>query len=627
MQRSHTGLICRAHDRFNPSIALWQHFVQANPSKPRDRRQLSTATPATQYDPSSHGKHAESESSTSPEARDAQRSQVETREPEKEPTAKPWKLRMMRTDKGPWLSSKVAVSTAKNKKLRREAPKALLKEHEKLLAAARHAHSKLESYKGVIVQPMMSETSIKESQLPWCLNEKDRALPGISRLRLEITEFYNYTTPDHHETLARKHVVERVRNHLREWIPDYKVEVFGSERTGIGMPLSDLDFRLVPKSESLDPAQARLPPSQTQRNKNIKMLQELRYAGFRNNKEYLLPVVRHARYPLISAQDARSGLDIQIVLANDTSISRVIMQGYMDEIPYLRELYCVVKTIFDTRGLSDVFRGGFGSYPLFMMVVASLKHTPSPPGDSARALLNFLHFWGKFDTAKRGISIEPAYFYDKAEHPVLTDVQRAKRKNGKIDPMPDYMLSLRDPADETNDLGRKGVAIKHVQVTLRDLHYQLVNDTKVNTRPSLLAPLVGNSYLLQLERRRKLQEYGRDLKNKQAKMLSQKAEAVRKVDQLGQSMPPQPVNEEALKTNEEETALKKENEEEEETKQRLAREQMDRDWQRLTDEMNERLRKKAEKASALEHGDAMATIPGMPAVEEESQAKETTTTT
>jgi len=247
-------------------------------------------------------------------------------------------------------------------------------------------------------------------------------------LRLEITEFYNYTTPNHHETLARKHVVERVRNHLREWIPDYKVEVFGSERTGIGMPLSDLDFRLVPKSESLDPAQARLPPSQTQRNKNIKMLQELRYAGFRNNKEYLLPVVRHARYPLISAQDAQSGLDIQIVLANDTSVSRVIMQGYMDEIPCLRELYCVVKTIFDTRGLSDVFRGGFGSYPLFMMVVASLKHTPSPPGDSARALFNFLHFWGKFDTAKRGISIEPAYFYDKAEHPVLTDVQRAKRK-------------------------------------------------------------------------------------------------------------------------------------------------------------------------------------------------------
>ncbi|CAI9637557.1 hypothetical protein GT037_008558 [Alternaria burnsii] len=616
MQRSHTGLTCRAHDRFNPSIALWQHFVQANPSKPRDRRQLSTATPATQHDATAPGKHAEPESATSPEARDAQPSHVETREPEKEPTAKPWNLRMMKTDKGPWLSSKVAVSIAKNKKLRREALEALPKEHEKLLAAARHAHSKLQSYKGVIVKPMMSETSIKESQLPWCLNDKDRALPGISRLRLEITKFYNYTTPDHHETLARKHVVEQVRNHLRKSIPDYKVEVFGSERTGISMPLSDLDFRLVPKSESLDPAHARLPPSQRQRTKNIKMLQSLRHAEFRTNKEYTLPVVRHARYPLISVQDGQSGLDIQVVLANDTSVSRVIMQGYMDEIPYLRELYCVVKTIFNTRGLSDVFRGGFGTYPLFMMVVASIKHSPSPPGDSARALLNFLHFWGNFNTAKRGISIEPAYFYDKAEYPVLTDVQKAKWKNGKLDPLPDYMLSLRDPADETNDLGRKGVAIKHVQVTLRDLHYRLVNDTNMNTRPSLLAPLVGNSYLLQLERRRKLQEYGRDLEKKQAKMLSQKADAVRGADQLGQSMLPQPANGEVLKTNEEE----------EETKQRLAREQRDRDWQRLTDEMNERLSKKAEKALALAHGDAMATIPGMPAVEEESQAKETITT-
>lgn len=187
MQRSHTGLICRAHDRFNPSIALWQHFVQANPSKPRDRRQLSTATPATQHDATAPGKHAEPESATSPEARDAQPSHVETREPEKEPTAKPWNLRMMKTDKGPWLSSKVAVSIAKNKKLRREALKALPKEHEKLLAAARHAHSKLQSYKGVIVKPMMSETSIKESQLPWCLNDKDRALPGISRYVSKLT--------------------------------------------------------------------------------------------------------------------------------------------------------------------------------------------------------------------------------------------------------------------------------------------------------------------------------------------------------------------------------------------------------------------------------------------------------
>jgi non-canonical poly(A) RNA polymerase PAPD5/7 len=245
-------------------------------------------------------------------------------------------------------------------------------------------------------------------------------------LQLEIARFYQYTTPDPYETLARKHVIEQVRNHLRKWIPEYKVEVFGSERTGTGMPLSDIDFRLVPQSESLDPAQARLPPSAAQRKENIKILQKLYNKNFRKGKTYILPVVRHARYPLISAQDRSSGLDIQIVLANDTSISRVIMQDYMAEIPYLRELYWIVKTIFDTRGLSDVFRGGFGSYSLFMMVVASIKHAPKRPKDSAHALFNFLDFWGNFDTSKQGISIEPAFFYDKALHPVLTDTQKAK---------------------------------------------------------------------------------------------------------------------------------------------------------------------------------------------------------
>jgi non-canonical poly(A) RNA polymerase PAPD5/7 len=247
-------------------------------------------------------------------------------------------------------------------------------------------------------------------------------------LQLEITRFHKYTTPDRHEILARKHLIQQVRNHLGTWIPEYKVEVFGSERTGLGMPLSDIDFRLVPESEALDPAQAKLPPSVEQRRENIKILQRLYNNSLRKDKAYILPVVRHARYPLISAQDRRSGLDIQIVLSNDTSISRVIMQGYMDEIPYLRELYWVVKTIFDTRGLSDVFRGGFGSYSLFMMVVASIKHAPEPPKDSAHALLNFLRFWGSFDTTKQGISIEPAFFYDKAEYPVLTDTQRAKLK-------------------------------------------------------------------------------------------------------------------------------------------------------------------------------------------------------
>ncbi|KAG9190404.1 non-canonical poly(A) RNA polymerase PAPD5/7 [Alternaria panax] len=618
MQPPHPRLICRAHNSFSPSIALWQHFVQAHPFNPRDRRQLSTATQAAQDDAAIESKHVGPDSPTPSEARPVQKSQLETEDAAKNTAAKRSKMKMrkVKTTKGKWLPSKAAASTTKNKKLKGAIPEALLKQRTELLDTARSAFNRSQSYKGVVVKPMVSEAAIKESELPWCLKKEDRAVPGMERLRLEIARFYKYTTANQHETLARRHLIEQVRNHLRKWIPEYKVEVFGSERTGIGMPLSDIDFRLVPESEALDPAQARLPPSPEQRIENIKILRSLYNRSFRRDWAYLLSVVRHARYPLISAQDRLSGLDVQIVLANDTSISRVIMHGYMDEIPYLRELYWVVKTVFDIRGLSDVFRGGLGSYSLFMMVVASIKHAPEPPKDSAQALLNFLYFWGNFDTTKQGVSIEPAYLYDKVEHPVLTDTQRAKLKNDEIKPLPDYMLSLRDPADETNDLGRKGMAIKHVQVTLRDLHYQLNFDARVNTRPSILAPLVGSSYMLQLERRRKLEGYGRHLEHEAQRELSQKAKAVREADQLVHSMSEQAVDEGAQKTDaEEEDALKKENEEQE-TKIRLAKELRDREWQRLTDEMHERLKKQAEKTSASEHGDAIASSLSMPAVEE-----------
>jgi non-canonical poly(A) RNA polymerase PAPD5/7 len=192
------------------------------------------------------------------------------------------------------------------------------------------------------------------------------------------------------------------------------------------------------------------------------------------------------------------------------------------------------------------------------------------------------------------------------------------------------MLSLRDPADETNDLGRKGIAIKHVQATLRELHYQLLFDAKVNTRPSILGPLVGSSYMLQLERRRRLQQYGRSLMDKEQKHLSYIARAVREADRPGQSKPEQAVGEKPPKDADEETlkdvdveaedteARKKEREKEE-TRQRLAREARDREWQRLAEEVKERLRNEAEKTLVLEHGDAAASIPAMPAVEEQAQ--------
>ena len=228
--------------------------------------------------------------------------------------------------------------------------------------------------------------------------------------------------------MARQHVIDQVRSHVKKSLKRYDVDVFGSERNRVAFATSDIDFRLMQPSQTPDPTEARLPPTKREREKGLQRLQQLFNRSIKQNPAYFLPAIRHARYPLISAQDRHSGLDIQIVLSNDTSLSNAMMQQYMDEIPYLRPLYYVAKNIFDVRGLSDVFRGGFGSYSIFMMLVASIKHMPHERQDAAGALLNFLRFYSDFDTRQHGISIEPVALFDKIEHPVVSQMIAANLK-------------------------------------------------------------------------------------------------------------------------------------------------------------------------------------------------------
>jgi non-canonical poly(A) RNA polymerase PAPD5/7 len=97
------------------------------------------------------------------------------------------------------------------------------------------------------------------------------------------------------------------------------------------------------------------------------------------------------------------------------------------------------------------------------------------------------------------------------------------------------MLRLRDPANETHNLGCKAIAIKHVQTTFKALAHQLDRDVTINTRHSILGPLVGASYMLNKERRQKLQDYGRRIGQQLEKTLAAKARQVRESDGMRKS--------------------------------------------------------------------------------------------
>jgi non-canonical poly(A) RNA polymerase PAPD5/7 len=94
------------------------------------------------------------------------------------------------------------------------------------------------------------------------------------------------------------------------------------------------------------------------------------------------------------------------------------------------------------------------------------------------------------------------------------------------------MLCLRDPADETNDLGRKGICIKHVQVTFRNLGKKLQKDLANNNRPSFLKPLVGDIFSLNQARRHRLDAEGRAVLNTMQSSIAHTAKTIIEEEKL-----------------------------------------------------------------------------------------------
>ena len=212
---------------------------------------------------------------------------------------------------------------------------------------------------------------------------------------------------------------------MRQRLPDHGLEVFGSERTGMPFALSDIDFRLIHPDDVKEIPPAPLDTS-TEYKPMLKDLWTLRHKVFSDKDRYNRPDVRVTRYPLLIVRDRASGIDVQIVLSRNTASSRELMERYKTEWPYIRQLHAVVKAMFDQRGFTDVYHGGFGSYAIFMMIVASLQHHANRRQDAAGALLNFLHYWAYFDTRAHGVSVSPPGYFDKNEHPVLTERIRAQ---------------------------------------------------------------------------------------------------------------------------------------------------------------------------------------------------------
>ncbi|EME42275.1 hypothetical protein DOTSEDRAFT_97909, partial [Dothistroma septosporum NZE10] len=348
-------------------------------------------------------------------------------------------------------------------------------------------------------------------------------------LSLEIQRFEQYMTPTSVERAARQAIADELKGFItatlmREEPRKTGCELFGSEKTGLALPISDIDVRLWDISGR---------PAARMSNR-----MDVLYRAILKSDKYIVPTLRNSgSYPIINCQHRESGIDIQIVASNDTTRQQEVMTQYLSAIPYLRPLFYVVRTMFAMRGLLEVYTGGLGSYGSFVLLLAALNRTLGDrhqrSHSAAVQLRRFLHFYSEavIDPRKHGVAVFPhsRFLKHDADRQYQVYNSLAQRRGDFVRagqwtmcqrrPLQPWLLTLQDPADATNDLGKRSIAIKHILKTIEWYRWQMslrfrgLEDCQKRGAKwdgeSILLLFVGRCHEIYHGPRERLREYGK----------------------------------------------------------------------------------------------------------------------
>ncbi|KAM9122509.1 terminal nucleotidyltransferase 4B isoform 2-T2 [Pangshura tecta] len=267
--------------------------------------------------------------------------------------------------------------------------------------------------------------------------------PGVVGLHEEIIDFYKYMSPRPEEERMRMEVVNRIENVIKELWPNADVQIFGSFKTGLYLPTSDIDLVVFGKWETLP-------------------LWTLEEALRKHNvaDEGSVKVLDKATVPIIKLTDSFTEVkvDISFNVQNGVKAAQLIRE-FIKKYPVLPYLVLVLKQFLLQRDLNEVFTGGIGSYSLFLMAVSFLQLHPREDACIRSAnygvlLIEFFELYGRhFNYLKTGIRIK-----DGGSYVAKDEVQKSM-----LDGYRPSMLYIEDPLQPGNDVGRSSYGAMQVK--------------------------------------------------------------------------------------------------------------------------------------------------------------------
>ncbi|KAK6186159.1 hypothetical protein SNE40_008253 [Patella caerulea] len=289
--------------------------------------------------------------------------------------------------------------------------------------------------------------------MPWRVKGKIYR-SDILGLHEEIKDFYSYMSPRDEEHRMRNEVVARIKKVMTDLWPDAQMEIFGSFRTGLYLPTSDIDLVVFGRWKNL--------PLWSLRDELHK--REIAYPED-------IKVLDKASVPIVKLTDKETDVQVDISFNMKSGVqSAALITDYMTKFPNLRYLVLVLKHFLLQRDLNEVFTGGISSYSLILMCINFLQLHPridarSPDANLGVLLIEFFELFGRnFNYWKTAIRIKEGGAY-------LPKEEIAKNMESGYRPS---LLCIEDPLMPKNDIGRSSYGAMQVRHAF-DYAYLVLN--------------------------------------------------------------------------------------------------------------------------------------------------------
>ncbi|EDV99463.1 GH13010 [Drosophila grimshawi] len=288
---------------------------------------------------------------------------------------------------------------------------------------------------------------------------------GIIGLHEEIEHFYRYILPTPSEHAARNKVIQRIENIIRALWPQALVEIFGSFRTGLFLPNSDIDLVVLGFWKQLP-----------LRSLELELLRlDIAEAG-------TMRVLATAAVPIIKFTDRETKIkvDLSFNMANGVQSAELI-KIFKRDYPALGYLVMVLKQFLLQRDLNEVFTAGLSSYSLILLCISFLQLHPRnvfhKNVNLGVLLLEFFELYGlRFNYSQIGVFIQDGGCYKRKEH-IATDCRSSQ-------------LYIADPLLPGNDVARSSLALVHIKQSFQWAYRvlsQAVNPPNSTSFSSILA--------------------------------------------------------------------------------------------------------------------------------------------